>query len=530
VRLAKHRASVIAHRPAASPTPNPNPKSSASPSSSVSGKRRVSTAHRAELTRMDREVRIYTVEMDTDVASSVAGDSAAEGTSSALSPEALIPGISTFATTPRESECRSFYSARAEIKCWLLLEMKTLLVRVYVPDAFPLIDVQAQISLRELASNKGVTVDNLMTDFKTLDAIAREIISEVELTVEDETAAQAAAAKRKKASTLKGGRSGSGGEEKDDGRVEAKGKPTRRTRLIVHMARKGRRRHRSTAEAFLDEQFMSHLSPPGSSSGGRVRPSGGEDSPYKPRLVEPEPERLEMTRTIRVPVTVMVPSAKALRQLGAQRKPSAQAPTAQMVTAAASSSSADSAAADGPLRRAPSGGGLTTTDPMPAVPESAFESAHVSRRPSFDASTGVLAGSPAGSFVGKKIGGGGGGGGKAEPRASTQFVKQLPKNQKLEALVNVSTIKPGSSATVVDKVSLLITFTEPTRDNFGDKVAIKMGEQVSLTVGLPTIMQTDDELILEFFDNLLEGLYVQHNSTLNETTAHVSFREPPPHA
>jgi hypothetical protein len=305
--------------------------------------------------------------------------------------------------------------------------------------------------------------------------------------------------------------------------VEAKGKPTRRTRLVVHLARKGRRRHRSTAEAFLDEQFMAHVSPPGSSSGGRVRPSGGEDSPFKPRLLEQEPERLEMTRTIRVPVTVLVPSAKALRQLGAQRKPSAQAPTAQMVTAAAPST--DSAAVDG-LRRAPSGGGLTTTDPMPAVPESAFESTHVSRRPSFEASTGVLAGSPAGSFVGKKIGGGGG---KAERRV-TEFVKQLPKNQKLEALVNVSTIKPGSSATVVDKVSLLITFTEPTRDNFGDKVAIKMGEQVSVTVGLPTIMQTDDELILEFFDNLLEGLYVQHNSTINETTAHVSFREPPPHA
>ena len=256
---------------------------------------------------------------------------AMQSPTSMLSPS-LVPGISTFASTPRESECRSFYTARSEIKCWVLMELKVLLIRVFVPDAFPLIDVEAQISLRELAANKGMSVENLSTDFNTLTIIAKEIISEVELTTEDETALAAAAAKQRKnvrRNRAQHDASNPGTPLDDEDKKKNKG-PTRRTHLVVHMAKKGQKRHRSTAAAFLDEQFAVHLpTRPNTAnksertSSGWVRGGdGGADSshiliPVKPMLVVPEPELLEVIREYKVPVTITVPSAKALRLHGA---------------------------------------------------------------------------------------------------------------------------------------------------------------------------------------------------------------------
>ena len=93
-----------------------------------------------------------------------------------------------------------------------------------------------------------------MMDLKTLEIISKEIISEVELTVEDEgvtvnnhprssenldmtTPAAAVAVQNETSHSLK------------------MMKTTRVTRLVVHVARKGRKRHRSIAAAFLDEHL-----------------------------------------------------------------------------------------------------------------------------------------------------------------------------------------------------------------------------------------------------------------------------------
>ena len=364
---------------------------------SRSGKKKSITSSRAELTTMDREIRIYTVEMDAGKYNAIRisslhacmsfhplaysthkhspsthsytllvacvlqrihgcpphSDPSVDGLSVAsldnnnnnnnnnnrpFTPEGMmhsptsmlspaVPGISTFASTPRESECRSFYTARSEIKCWVLMELKVLLIRVFVPDAFPLIDVEAQISLRELAANKGMSVENLSTDFNTLTIIAKEIISEVELTTEDETALAAAAAKQRKnvrRNRAQHDASNPGTPLDDEDKKKNKG-PTRRTHLVVHMAKKGQKRHRSTAAAFLDEQFAVHLpSRPNTAnksertSGGWVRAGGGAESahiliPTKPMLAVPEPELLEVVRVFKVPVTITVPSAKTLR-------------------------------------------------------------------------------------------------------------------------------------------------------------------------------------------------------------------------
>ena len=531
------------------------------------------------------KLNIYTVEMDSDALHGGADDpssfnSPSKSSSDAFSPEKVfshtsalspgaIPGVSTYSLTPRESECRSFYTARAEIKCWLLMEMKTLLIRVYVPDAFPLIDVQSQISLRDLASNKGMTVDNLMTDFKTLELIATEIISEVELTIEDETAAAALAAKQRKEKGISrrhklhspdtpgGGGSGddsSGGE--GVGSMNSKGKPTRRTRLVVHLARKGRRRHRSTAEAFLDEQFMSHLSPTANGKGSEVwavdalaDAIGAGDAQGTPslrqRLRVPEPVRLEVTRSVMVSVTVTVPGPKAVaaaRNVG--RRPSVGAPlvstpsvavldtSTTALHAAATVTSQSAAVAEGPeLSRLPSpradaaapGAPVETSavDGVVALPAALVEKMLLKDKdiapaaaPAAVPVATTLAAAPSPSLLPSSSG---------ARSKNLPVVKQLPKKQKVSANVQVSTTKPGSSAAVVDKVALLVTFTAATKDNFNDKVAVRAGDVVRLTVGLPSIMQADDELILEFFENLVDGLYVVHDSNAGTNTASIAI-------
>ena len=101
------------------------------------------------------------------------------------------------------------------------------------------------------------------------------------------------------------------------------------------------------------------------------------------------------------------------------------------------------------------------------------------------------------------------------------LAKLLPKKQTVPALVTLSTTKPGSSAAVVDKVSVVISFLASTTDNFNDKKAINIGDEVRFTAGLPSIMQADEEMILEFFDNLIDGLFVVHDSNAGTNIASI---------
>ena len=213
---------------------------------------RVSSSQQAELTRIEREIRIYTIESHTPLDAD--DPSRFDQSASDILSQMGVPGVSTYVATPRESECRSFHNGRAEIKCWLAMELRVLVIRVKVPDAFPLIDVKAQVSLRDIALNKGVSVDNLIGDLKTLEVIATELSTEVELTVEDDSATNGSAALLKRQqSKQKSAESG----KSTTGKAP---KATRTTRLVVHMAKKGRKRHRNISQAFLDEHFASSLS------------------------------------------------------------------------------------------------------------------------------------------------------------------------------------------------------------------------------------------------------------------------------
>lgn len=92
-------------------------------------------------------------------------------------------GESTCCYTPRQSECRSFYTAHAKLHCWVLAQRKTLLIRAELPDSFPVIEVEAEVSVRDLALARGLDVDSLLID-PELERIAREIIDQAELTIE----------------------------------------------------------------------------------------------------------------------------------------------------------------------------------------------------------------------------------------------------------------------------------------------------------------------------------------------------------
>ena len=111
-----------------------------------------------------------------------------------------------------------------------------------------------------------------------------------------------------------------------------------------------------------------------------------------------------------------------------------------------------------------------------------------------------------------------------KPRAkNAPPIKQIPKKQRVPARVVVYSTKPGTCATVVDKVWLEITFLANTRENFLDRVAVHAGDEVKLTAGLPSLFQADEEMMLEFFENLMAGLAVTHDSNAGVTTGAISI-------
>ena len=61
-------------------------------------------------------------------------------------------------------------------------------------------------------------------------------------------------------------------------------------------------------------------------------------------------------------------------------------------------------------------------------------------------------------------------------------------------------------------------------DNPESCAAIFRDTIVTVTTGLPSIVQADPELTLEFFENLLEGLSVQHDSKSRTNTCHFNTK------
>lgn len=123
---------------------------------------------RYDLVTVHRQIRIYNVELDDP---------------SMNRGKTLPIGVSTYCTTPRQTECRSFYLSHCKLRCWVLVQRKTLLIRAELPDSFPMIEVEAEVSLESVAESRGVEVEALLGDVE-LESIAREIMAEAELIVE----------------------------------------------------------------------------------------------------------------------------------------------------------------------------------------------------------------------------------------------------------------------------------------------------------------------------------------------------------
>ena len=191
------------------------------------------TAVRADLATVDRSIRIYNIDLEDATAEYVHLDDMC----AFPFPMQPLVGESTCCYTPRQSECRSFYTAHARLHCWVLAQRKTLLIRAELPDSFPVIEVEAEVSVRDLALARGLDVDCLLID-PELERIAREIIDQAELTVEDKELSRQGYAKANDAldaSYLK----------QKNGQV---------VRIVVHMRKWGQsaKKHHSTSEAFID--------------------------------------------------------------------------------------------------------------------------------------------------------------------------------------------------------------------------------------------------------------------------------------
>ena len=184
------------------------------------------TAVRSDLASVDRKIRIYNISTDNKRGTSPECLSGSE-----VSPP---PGDSTCCFTPRQSDCRSFHTAQAKLFCWVLAQRRTLLVRAELPDSFPVIGVEAEVSVRDLAAIRGLDVDALLID-PELERIAREIIEEAELTVEDREVARSKSNDVFDGSHLK----------QRIGQVVS---------IVVHLSRPGdpSTKHHSTAQAFVD--------------------------------------------------------------------------------------------------------------------------------------------------------------------------------------------------------------------------------------------------------------------------------------
>ena len=191
------------------------------------------TAVRSDLAAVDRKIRIYNINVDHRRMTS----------GNVASPDVCTtPGDSTCCFTPRQSDCRSFHTAQAKLFCWVLAQRKTLLVRAELPDSFPVIGVEAEVSVRDLAAARGLDVDALLID-PELERIAREIIEEAELTVEDREVSRLGGSKSSEAfdaSHLK----------QRIGQVVS---------IVVHLSRAGNpsQKHHSTSQAFVDA--LSHM-------------------------------------------------------------------------------------------------------------------------------------------------------------------------------------------------------------------------------------------------------------------------------
>ena len=130
---------------------------------------------RYDLCTVYRQIRLYNVELDDPT----------------MNRGKTFPiGVSTYCTTPRQTECRSFYTAHCKLRCWVLVQRKTLLIRAELPDSFPMIEVEGEVSMTALAESRGVEVEALLGDLE-LESIAREIMNEAELIVESTDAGYA---------------------------------------------------------------------------------------------------------------------------------------------------------------------------------------------------------------------------------------------------------------------------------------------------------------------------------------------------
>ena len=191
------------------------------------------TAVRSDLAAVDRKIRIYNINVDHRRITSGSG----------ASPDVCTtPGDSTCCFTPRQSDCRSFHTAQAKLFCWVLAQRKTLLVRAELPDSFPVIGVEAEVSVRDLAAARGLDVDALLID-PELERIAREIIEEAELTVEDREVSRLGGSKSSEAFDVS----------------HLKQRIGQVVSIVVHLSRAGNpsQKHHSTSQAFVDA--LSHM-------------------------------------------------------------------------------------------------------------------------------------------------------------------------------------------------------------------------------------------------------------------------------
>mmetsp|Transcript_32306 Transcript_32306/g.30807 ORF Transcript_32306/g.30807 Transcript_32306/m.30807 type:complete len:847 (-) Transcript_32306:33-2573(-) len=412
------------------------------------------TAPRKILATLERSLRVYTVESDRS------------------GPEDIPPiGSSTCAFTPRSSECRSFSTVNVDLNCWVLKSRKTLLIKAKVPDSFPIIDIEAELSINDLARSKNLEFEDLMNDMLLLKDICMEILSEVELTVENIDT---------------GGGAIDSLVEKDRRAMKAE----KLNKIVVHMRRKGLKKHSSIADAFMDIFNTENENRTHSFDVSDIHQTGCNDKDVYSNLnfsqsldtkdceaaVTADPPKVHFSRNMDVLVTHTIPLPTAAQKFfGFNTKNQTSAESKRRL--------------------------LTKTDSdndMKILAQREFnKSRDQPQVPISKAAAKLLAEQP--------------------PPVVVIEEKAKPRKEKIPCLISVN------SNHEKEKVLCTVEFLQDSQDNSSKKVAIAAGTKVSLTTGMPSIMQADPELSMEFFDNLLDGLSIEHDSGTRKNTCYLNL-------
>jgi hypothetical protein len=115
--------------------------------------------------------------------------------------------------------------------------------------------------------------------------------------------------------------------------------------------------------------------------------------------------------------------------------------------------------------------------------------------------------------------------GKPDSNKDKNLLKaKKTNNEKINALVTITTsIIPNK-----EKINIKIKILNDSNTKISNKnlslssiPCIPLNSEISSKIALPSVMKADPDMILVFFENLLENIYIEHDRSTNRNKCHI---------